>query len=72
MVAGINDLPEVLLSDSTGQRRLVLVVSEVCVGGYGTAKARSRSARGEERITVRSEAGAAVGVAKEKPLRPAP
>ena len=49
-------LADVLLPDGTnvnhdtGQRRLVLVVSEVCARGYGTGRAREGSARGKERL----------------------
>jgi len=40
----------------------VLVVSEVCAGGYGAGRAREQSARGPERLVGRSAPGAAVGV----------
>jgi micrococcal nuclease len=36
-------IAEVLLSASTGQRRLVLVVLEVCAGGYGAGRVREGS-----------------------------
>ena len=49
-------LADVLLPDGTnvnhdaGQRRLVLVVSEVCAGRYGAGRAREGRTRGEERL----------------------
>ena len=49
----------------TRQAGLVLVVSEVCTGGYGAGRARDRSAEGEERLVGRSAADAAVGVAEK-------
>ncbi len=45
-----------------GQRRLVLVVSEVCAGGYGAGRVREGRTRSEERPVGRSAAAAAVGV----------
>jgi hypothetical protein len=50
----------------TGQRRLVLVVSEICAGGYGAGRARKGSTSCQERVVGRSAAGAPVGVAQEK------
>ena len=51
----------------TRQRRLVLVVSEVRAGGYGTGRLRGRGTGSKERPVGRSAAGAAVGVAEGKP-----
>jgi len=42
----------------------VLVVLEVCAGGYGAGRVGERSARGEEGLVGRFAAGAAVGVAE--------
>ena len=44
----------------------MLVVSEVCAGGYGAERVRARSGSGAERLVDGSAARATVGVAKEK------
>ena len=56
---------EGLPQSGTGQARLVLVVPEVCAGGYGAGRVRAGSARRQERLMGRSAASAAVGVAEE-------
>jgi Fe-S-cluster-containing dehydrogenase component len=43
-------IPESADPSQTAQRRLVLVVSEVCAGGCGSRRFRERSARGAERV----------------------
>ena len=46
----------------TGQRRLVLAVSEVCVREYGAGRSGNRSKESENGIVGRSAAGSAAGV----------
>jgi len=53
-----------------GQRRLVLVVSEVCARGYRAGRAREGRTRSEERPVGWSAAGAAVGGFKQAPRLP--
>jgi len=55
--------PSSINASETG---LVLVVSDVCVRGYGAGGARVGSATSQERLVGRSAAGAAVGVAEEE------
>jgi hypothetical protein len=50
----------------TGQTRLVLVVSEICTGGYGAGGVGEGCTRGKERLVGRSTPNAAVGVAEEE------
>jgi len=46
----------------------VLVVSEVCVGGYGVGRVGEGSERGEERVMGWSGSCAVAGMAEENPL----
>ena len=43
----------------------MLVVSEVCAGGYGAGRVRARRPRGQEGVVECSNSYAAVGVAEE-------
>jgi len=65
--AVVNGLPsdEGIPVSGTLQRRLVLVVQEVCAGRYRAGRVRRPSPTGEERLVGRSAAGAAVGTAEE-------
>jgi hypothetical protein len=48
------DFTNLLDPSGTRETRLVLVVLEVCVEGYGAGRVRNRSAKGKERIVGRS------------------
>lgn len=47
-------------------QKLLVVVSEVCAGGFGAGRVEARSAKGEERLVGRFASNAAVGEAEKE------